>query len=168
MKKIFIIKASGGSYDDAWENNLYAVEDQTQAELDVLQLKQDHDVCKDVWMNVWAVLQEGYVKVRGAAAQFKLPKEPKGPVRPNKESTAEYRRAYAEWRKQCEPIWAEIRKKQDAEMQAAIAIAFNYAAGRGLTRKQLEMLGFFNAAGELTSPSFQADTSYHFEELELR
>lgn len=169
MEKIYVIQASGGSYDDAWRHDMFAVRGEEQAVAEVERLKQLHADCLEMLKEVTSALHEGYAAVRAINAKdFKLPPEPKGPAKPTKETQAAYRKRLDAWRKECEPIWQTIREVQNRAMVAAQQSALDKAVELGATEDHLKMFGFYNPNGELTSPSFDRDTHYSYEELELR
>ena len=167
MNKIYVVKCSGGSYDDAWESNLFAVGSAQDAELAVWDLQVKHDFCKEIWPKVQDAMSEGYAKVRAFKGEV-APPAPKGPAKPTKETKAEHRRATEAWRKECEPIWRRNQEKINEFAKEAVQAAFNTAIALGATEEHIKMLSFYNHNGELTHPNFRTDTHYDWEELELR
>lgn len=169
MEKIFVIQASGGSYDDAWQHDLFAVRGEERAQAEIERLKQLHADCLEMLKEVTDALHQGYAAVRAINAKdFKLPPAPQVPAKANKEIQAAYRKKHDAWRKECEPIWRAISEEQNRAMVEAQQAARNKAVELGATEEHLQMFGFYNPNGELTSPSFDRDTHYTYEELELR
>lgn len=173
MKKIFVIKAGGGSYDDAWERNLYAVEDQTQAELDVLEHRERHEQCKEWWMTVQQIIQAGWTRVREYKPTRLAPPQPVPPTRlkdKEKDQAArqEYRRRLDAWYKEMRPIEQELRNAQDAVMHEAFVEAIAKVRELGGTEAHLMQLGFYDDRGQVRHPSFDPNTDYDCEEIELR
>lgn len=169
MEKIFVVKVYGGSYDDAYESNLFAVLSESQAIAETVRLTQLHEECKQMWEPLYDALQEGYKNIRALNSEdFKLPPEPKGPAKPNKETAAEFRKKLAAWRKECEPIWESIRARQNAIMHEAQLATMHRAIELGATEEHLKMLGIRQPDGGLGGLSFESDANFSYEELELR
>jgi len=176
MTKIYIIKAFGGSYDDAWKNNLYAVVEEEQAKVEVQRLTELHKFCEGIWPQVHNSLTDGYAEARIAHDRnyflqhqdLKLPPEPKEPVKHTKETQAEYKKKYNAWRKEFEPIWKALQAEHERSMQMAYQASHDKAVELGATKEHLEMFGFFDQKGGLNPPSFDESASYCYQELELR
>jgi len=169
MSNIFVIKVYGGSYDDAYESNLFAVHSEQQAQIEIKRLEQLHADCKEMWEPLYDALQEGYKNIRALHSEdFKLPPEPKGPAKPNKETAAELRKKLAAWRKECEPIWEGIRARQNAIMHEAQLATMHKAIELGATEEHLKMLGIRQPDGGLGGLSWERDAHFSYEELELR
>lgn len=167
MNKIYVVKASGGSYDDAWESSLFAVGDAQTAELAVWDLQEQHKFLEKVWPDIQQVLQHGMKAVRDFKYEV-IPPAPKGLAKASKEQLAEHRKAFNEWRKVSEPIQKRNEAQTDRLMKEAVEATRVHAISLGCTEEHLKELNFYNHAGELTYPNFRSDTSYDFEELELR
>lgn len=169
MAKIYIIKTAGGSYDDAWEHNLFAVCDEEQAKAEVQRLKDDHAFLTGVMEVLTPMVQEAYAQVR-AFVREPTPPEPKGPANGKKEDNTAARRAREEWRLACQPIWERnqnaINKITSDGAQAVLAKAHEL----GCTDEHIEALGFYRHGDDvgITMPRFDTDVSHDYEELELR
>lgn len=169
MTKIFIITASGGSYDDAWENNLFAVQSQEGAEAEVERLNAQHALLCSIWNEVRAALFEGYAKTR-SVQQEPVPPAPKGPAKPGgKDAQRAHSKALEEWRAAAEPARVRNAAVVQQSMREAVESARQKAVELGADDEQLQALGFITLAdGSTSPPHLMIDTSYSYEELELR
>jgi len=167
MSKIYIVRAFGGSYDGAWETNLYAFLDEKQAAAEAERLTALHTFCVAKWPAVQAALQAGYAELRAFSSEPVAP-HPKGHAKMTKDEQRQLEQQRRKWRKEADVVWARNRAITNALMLKATAAARDAAVAAGCTEEHLKEMGFFNDAGELSSPSFQTDTSYDYEELELK
>jgi len=169
MTKIYIIKASGGSYDDAWENNLFGVVEEEQAKAEVQRLKDEHEFLSEVITHLQPMAQEFYAQV-SAYKRTPTPPEPKGPSKANKEKAAEWRKAKEAWRVACEPIWQRDQEAINKIISDGAMVVMAKARELGCEDKHIEALGFYRMGADLgiNMPSFDRDVDYSYEELELR
>ena len=167
MTNIYIVKAGGGSYDDAWESNLFAVGDAQAAELAVWDLQLRHKFCESIWPQVRDAMEPAFALIRSFKGES-FPPEPTVPPKANKEQREALNKARAEWRKQCEPITARNHARLDAIMKEGLEAAKAKAIELGANEDHLKDLGFYSHTGKLQHPNFSSDVHYEWEELELR
>lgn len=157
MTKIYIIKAFGGEYDDAWESNLFAVNDEQQAEAEVQRLKEQHQFLIGVDAALKPFVQEVYAQVR-AFKREPTPPEPKGSAK-----------AKEAWLKECEPIWKRNQAEIDSIWRRGGDVLMVKAQELGCDEEQLDALGFHIPGGVgFNMPNFRRDVDYSYEELEMR
>ena len=169
MTKIYIIKSSGGSYDEAWENNLFGVVEEEQANAEVRRFKDEHKFLSEVITHLRPMIQEFYDQVR-AYERTPTPPEPKGPAKANKEKAAEWRKAKEAWRLQCQPIWERDQEAINKIISDGALVVMEKARELGCNDEHLQKLGFYRMGAdlEINMPHFNMDIDYDYEELELR
>lgn len=64
MTKIYLIKESGGSSDDAWESTLFAVRDEEQAKVEVRKLFAHHAFCTERLPEITRALHDSFAASR--------------------------------------------------------------------------------------------------------
>lgn len=171
MSKIYVITSSGGSYDDSWQSNLFAVVGEEQAQLEVARLTEAQNFAAEVFEELRPMTLQVYEQVRAfvKTPTPPAPREPRG-KQATKEAVAAWREASASWREANQPTWEANEKALHDIMQRGIEGIMAHAVHLGCTDDHLNILGFRNpyALGMLTMPSLQNDVSYSYEELELR
>jgi hypothetical protein len=167
MSTIYIVSAFGGSYDDAWENNLCARRTMAEAEAEVerLKIQQARVVGFD------SQVRNAYLAAREEAqpVMLEIPPAPKGPASTTKENMNAWKKQKKEWEQLAQPMIAENRQKQAAQEAAAARWAKAFAISLGATEEELQELGFSSMDGTEAyySYRFDKDTGYDIEELEL-
>lgn len=165
MEKIFIVSAYGGQYEDAWNTNLYALRDVVEAELAVLHEEERHQ--RLLKINT-VVDQVHYGHIREAVCDMKkIPDQPCGPASMTKENMKLHKKALAEWRAIVIPLNEHNNNEQNRIFRDARAVAKQKAIELGADDLDLKTLGFTEPA-EYHAYAFEEDTSFRFEELELR
>ena len=171
MTTIYIITSSGGSYDDAWHSNLFAVADKETAEAEVKRLTEAHEFAAEVFKELQPMTQEVYAQVRAYLRKPTAPepKEPRG-KQATKEAVAAWRKARQEWIETNQPIWQADEQARADIMNRGIEQMIAKARSLGCEDLHLDLLGFYNPynPGALTMPHFSNDVGYSYEELELR
>lgn len=164
MSDIFIVVASGGSYDDAWRSNVCAFATREEADLEVIRRSEMHvrlsELDKQASEARWAFLR---TEVSGLE---QVEPAPKGPAKPTKELNADYQRRMEEWRKKMVPISERNRTRQTAMLYAAVAHARQNAIAAGATEEELQLLGFSDNANTF-GYDYSHDTTFSVEQLEL-
>lgn len=165
MEKIFIVSAYGGQYDDAWETNLYALRDVVEAELAVLHEEERHKRL----LKIDTVVDQVFGAYLHSAVydMKKIPDQPRGPARTTKENMKLHEKALAEWQAIVIPLNEHNNNEQNRIFREARAVAKQKAIELGADYLDLKTLGF-TETGEYHAYAFEEDTSFHFEELELR
>ena len=171
MKTIFIITSAGGSYDDAWHINLFAVTDKEAAETEVKRLTEAHEFAAEVFKELQPMMLEVYEQVR-VYLRKPTPPEPKRPrgKEATKEAVAAWEKVRKEWHETNLPIWQADEQARTDIMNRGIEQLIAKARSLGCEDLHLEMLGFTNPynPGVLTMPNFDNNVGYNYEELELR
>ncbi len=164
MEKFYVITASGGSCDDSWKTNLFAVRSLEQAQQEISVLRAAHLHCVKIWNEVNDVHRKRHVQVIQEAKLPPLPSVPKGPVKPTKETLRAHHQAVEEWRAATKPIWdahyAAGIKAREESLEAARWRAIEL----GCTELHLKLLRL--DSDELFA--FDHGTIYNYEEIELR
>lgn len=166
MSKIYVIVASGGSYDDAWESNLFAVTSETEAIDAVNELTARHEKLEAIYQPIYNFFRQHMRDNAGLFAHEEMPDRPKGASRMTKEGQAAYKVACEKWVQECRPI---ARRNQDRSIEQnnhSAAATRIFAFSLGATEEDMQPLGL--AGQEQNWPNFDADTNYSYEELELR
>lgn len=160
MNKIYLVKAYGGEYDDAWEDNLFACTTQEAAELAIIEL-QERDARIKI---VLPTLHQQFIELRKfmPLEQEMAPPWPKGPAKQTKENRDAHQRQIAEYQRIVLPMNARNTAKQHAWTDKVTELQRAEAQRLGLSDADTAIIDF---------PVYRAhaDTSnYMFEELELR
>lgn len=163
MTTIYIIVASGGSYDDAWQSNVCARYSRDDAELEVLRLQEQS---KKISAIVDEVRTTYYIALKaGAFTPEEIPRPPKGPAK----STKENRKLHAEEMQKYYALAQPIAKRNEARHIAAMAAAKEAAKQRaielGADEDDLKVMGFDQPYFSLYCR--EGDASYDVEELEI-
>lgn len=164
MSKVYIVKASGGEFDDAWELNLSAYLDRTAAELEVLRLQEQTKRILAMFGDVDECYHQ-HARSQDFAPE-EVPKVPKGPSKSTKESMAAHHAAMSAWREVAKPIIERNDMNRQAAMDAAREAAKQKAIDLGAIEDDLKVMGF--ESGRFSPSCRSADASYEIEELELR
>ena len=169
MTKIYIIKSSGGSYDEAWENNLFGVVEEEQAKVEVQRLRDERAFLSEMRTHLQPMIQECYAQVNAYKRTPTTP-EPKGPTEANREKVAEWRKAKEAWRVECEPIWKRDQEAINTIVSDGAKAVLAKARELGCEDRHIEALGFYRHGADagISMPSFNQDVDYSYEELELR
>jgi hypothetical protein len=163
---IYIIQASGGSYDDAWERNLFAVADEAEALVAVEKLKAQHEKVKGIFDQVRRFFNESLKELCTKEPDEPQPTPPRGPAKNDKASMAAHHAAYKRWIEECTPIGQRNHARANARVAAAGLLTKAFAAELGADVDDLKMMGIDGT--NVGWPSFDGDTHYSYEELELR
>ena len=164
MTTIYIVVASGGSYDDAWQTNLCACIDKTAAELEVLRLEEQS---KKIGAMIREV--EGAYRAGLHANKFtreEIPRPPSGPAKGDKESMKLHTAAMKAHYALVQPIAERNERRNTTAMLAAKEAAKQKAIDLGANEDDLKVMGFINEHFFL-SHCRDYDCAYFIEELEL-
>jgi hypothetical protein len=167
MSTIYVIIASGGSYDDAWERNVFAVADEAAAMVAVDELKARHERLKGLYQPIREFFNQ---HIRETAPMFMhepQPDYPKGPAKPNKEALKAHAAAIKEWTELAQPIGRRNQDRSLAHNRHVAAATRELAATLGADEEDMKALGLDRENG-MAWPNFDIDTNYSYEELELR
>lgn len=165
MTTIYIVVASGGSYDDAWQANLCARFDKTDAELEVLRLEEQSK-------KIGAMIREVEGAYRGGlhANQFTpevMPRPPSGPAKSDKESMKLHAAVMKAHYALVQPIAERNQRRNTAAMLAAKEAAKQKAIELGANEDDLRVMGFTNEHFFL-SHCRDYDCAYFVEELTIQ
>lgn len=164
MSDIFIVVASGGSYDDAWRSNVCAFATREEADLEVIRRSEMHvrlsELDKRASEARWEYLRSGSV------AFEEMDPLPTAPAKPNKKSREEYEQRLAKWREKNTPLNERNRARQMAMLVIAVEHARQTAISAGATEEELELLGFSDNANTF-GYDYSHDTTFSVEQLEL-
>lgn len=161
---IFVVRASGGEYDDAWETPLYAVTELEAANAAVDAERDRHERVCAVYDEVCRVFHEALASTPSDAKE--VPPCPKGPAKPTKQNREEYRQALARWDAERRPIVEHNAKEYDRIRRLASATAAHTALDAGLNESDLPALGF-DANGLFVAYHLDRRSSFSHYELEL-
>jgi hypothetical protein len=168
VSTIYIIQASGGSYDDAWERNLFAVGDEAVALVAVDELKARHEKL----MGLYRPIRDFFTQHMSETAPMFMyepsPDCPKGPAKPNKEALKAHAAAIKEWTELARPIGRRNQDRSLAHNRHVAAATRELATTLGADEEDLKALCLDDSDDVVVWPNFDADTSYYYEELELR
>lgn len=165
MSKIYVVKASGGSYDDAWECNVCAYLDEEKAQFEVWRLNEQMVRLREIHGKI----QEAYYR-RLKATQKGLevaPERPRGPVKQTPTSKAEYKAAQKAWQVVADPILKRNQEHLAREYGAAKELARLQAVELGATEEDLVFLGF-RTEGTYPITNYNLEATHEYEELELK
>lgn len=161
-EKIYIVKASGGEYDDAWENNLCACRTVETAEAEVTRLKEQAERLKEMAPKVAAFYRKFLQE--NPATQVEVPAHPKGPSKQTKENRKAYEQAAEAWRVKAHPILEGNQAAVNEQTRKATAASRQFAMGMGADEDDLKQIGLDD---DLGWPSYE-DAEYTYEELEIK
>lgn len=164
MADIFIVVASGGSYDDAWHSNVCAFATQEEAELEVLRRQDMHvrliELHKVANEARWSFLRDNVASVE------EMDPVPKGPAKATKELNADYQKRMSEWRKKNVPIGERNRVRQQAMIVRSVECAREAAVAAGATDEEIALLNF-DVYPYSFGYGYNSDTTFSVEQLEL-
>jgi hypothetical protein len=159
-QKIFVIVASGGEYDSAWESNVVAYSTPEAADAEVNRLTAQRDRLRQLMPAIsdvyFGALKNQPVLERASPA-------PTCPKKATREQQQRYSAACAAWREENLPLFKRNEARQQEHFQSAIRLSREKAIELGCDELDLEALGL--NAGYL---NFDMDADYNIEELELR
>jgi len=163
-KIIYVIIASGGQYNDAWETNLFAVSDEETAKSEVTGLSESHERLSEIYNQVNSYI---YSFPHRSHNQIELPPKPKGPAVSTKELMKAYREQIEEWNKLCGPIIAEnarLYHEYNLDMHQKV---LNKLKEFDLSEEDYEALHFQRENKTRWYISYNTDKSFTYEELIL-
>ncbi len=164
MSDIFIVVASGGSWEDAWRANVCAFATQEEADLEVIRRTEIHVRLLELNKVASAARYKHFSE--NVVALEKTDDVPKGPAKPTKELNADYQKRMEEWRKKSIPISERNRARQTAALATAVEAARQAAIVAGATEEELGLLGFSENPNTF-GYSFDTNTTFSVETLEL-
>lgn len=175
-RTIYVISAYGGSYDDYWTRDMYAVSDLAAAEQAVAEETAKHRRLCDV-----GVLINEFIAQQPSLRPDNLeriPDYPKGPARPISATSAAYdtevRRWHAEsstvrrWYAERDQIYARNAKVRLAFDKNMVALIMARAAVAGITPEEVNAVGVYtNDHVALLWVDYDDDVAYQHTRLEL-
>ena len=162
---VFVVVASGGEYDSAWEQNLYAYRSRADAGCEVERLEAFQARVRPL---VNDIKQAAYAVLGNRPVMLQTPAPPPVPKKANREEYARYQRAHAAWKTEIKPIVDENNARLEANYQLARQAAVNTAIDLGCSDEDIEALGLYDPVKWLGGVTDTTEISYNIEELELR
>ena len=96
------------------------------------------------------------------------PDYPKGPAKPTKETRAEYAEAVKKWTEETQPISLRNQARSVELNEVTAKATKEFAKTLGANEDDMNAMGLGDNTGYHTYPSFDRDTHYSYEELELK
>ena len=172
-QKLFVISASGGSYDDEWTNVVCVCLSAEKAEAEVSQRQSKHDSSIPLNKKLLTEFYKTLTEHRNSLEESipALPPAPKGPAAPNKENMQAHKVALAAWRVLRDERSIAGSKAYEKAEAVATAVAYALAKEANYSDDELKTMGFtfyedrpvkFSPNYSLTEPM-----SFSFDEVEV-
>jgi hypothetical protein len=159
---IFIVVASGGEYDDAWQSNLFAFRNEEDAKEQVAKLTAQNEFANSIRPKIVQIYSDALLMPIDHLEEQDA--HPKGPRKPTKQSLAEYNVKVAEWTAKNEPIAQRNLLRTEARRLLAAAAARKHAIDLGATDEHLDAIGFTETDFDLYH---HCDITYEYAEIQL-
>ena len=162
-QKIFVLVASGGEYDSAWERNVVAFTSSDVADKALAVLEEQRDRLQKIIPEISDVFYK-ILQQRPELEQTSPAPSPPSKAKVGSAAYEAYIAASKEWRQKNEPVMKRNEVRQAEHFQSAALAARRKAEELGCTDIDLAALGLTDDQ----YPDLDMDVSYNIEELELR
>lgn len=156
MTKFYVMTASGGEYDDAWERNLFLVDSEEAAMVALEELEAQHARLVAIYEPVRKAFYD-HLKANQPVMEA-VPPYPHGHKK-------DFKAKAAEWDKHAKPIAMRNEQRRLDALNAASEAARQLARQLGASDDDITKLGL---AEQLAFINYKSDQSFSYEELELR
>ena len=172
-QNLFVISASGGSYDDQWTNVVCVCLSAEKAEAEVSRRQSKHDSSIPLNQKLFTEFDNALTAHLNSLEESipALPPSPKGPANSNKENMQPYKVALAAWRVLRDARTDATNKAYEEAEAVATAVAYALAKEANCSGDELKNMGFtfyedrpinFSPNCALTEPM-----SFSFDEVEV-
>lgn len=165
MNKIYVVTAYGGSYDDAWQENICACLTREDAELKILEFQQRDARLEKIFPKI---VEEYRNTFRSPIEGLQLEKIPPIPNKRNFKNDKLYSDALTKWQHAVAPVQLRNQHVQELINLEVAKVARKLAIELGCSDEDLSYLGFQDDGTFSEWGHRFDDCDYSIEELEIK